>query len=670
MPIGRSQRRLVSEKKNPQMTAAHFFSAKSFYIMIYGLFGVFCICTSIRSVNRRLAGAFDSEAIRPSIVVVTAASIMLFGFVITGSHLLVATTVIGTIIFAVRHPAWRAPLALLTGTSAVALVLSLAWWRIEPSAIAPLSLAAFAVILCGLAIGFSDSWSCHPNRPVIQTIAFLVSGVLLLIDLGGYHPGESVLEGLAHHWGAFIGPALHIKAGLVPFYDIPIQYGLGPTLAIAAACHGTDCWTGMEVIVVVLNLANAFLILRMALTAAVPRGRLWQWAATIVVFAAVFLWPGFPSNGSSLIAFPSSSAIRFLPATLVACLLFFGRPAAAMVALVPAVLWSPESAAMSVAVFGLCEAARIGFVRAAFRSAGLLAGSYAGLVLLHRAAFGVWMDPAAFAEYVLHVPGPLPINPFSDAMLLAVVLGLGGWLIVRPSPDPVTARRDRTAVSLLFATTSYWFGRSHPNNICNLAPFLMLVAFRVLDRPRGDRSLLADATSFGLATSVAALAMSPWHSKPFDPRGTVDIHAVVADFSSVEPDIERIRGQIANPDGLGIADFGPHFLRHPSEKLVWTPMDPSSLWSSVPSERRQLYIQRSSARLRRSGWAIVYDDQRFLFDDLRAGYKVAEQHSFDGAPETPGGPPTHYVAVCFNPRTDIVASIVGPPCPLPTSRAP
>jgi hypothetical protein len=638
--------------------------------MIYGLFGVFCICTSMPSVNRRLAGAFDAAAIRPVILLVIAASIMFFGFVVTGSHLLVAATMIGTLIFAVRHAAWRAPLTLLTGVSAVTLVLSLVWWRIEPSPAAPLSLAAFSAILGGLAIGFSEPRGSHPNRTVIQTIVFFVAGLLLLIDLGGYHPGEPVLERLAHHWGAFIGPALHIKAGLVPFYDIPIQYGLGPTLAIAAACRGSDCWTGMEVIVVVLNLANALLILRMALTTAVPRGRLWHWTATIVVFAAVFLWPGFPSGGGNLVAFPSSSAIRFLPATLVACLLFFGHPGAAAVALVPAELWSPEAAGMSVAVFGLCETARVGFVRAALRSAGLLAGSYAGLVLLHRAAFGVWMDPAAFAEYVLHVPGPLPVNPFSDALLLAASLGLGGWLIVRPSPDPVTARCDCTAVFLLFAATSYWLGRSHPNNICNLAPFLMLVAFRVLDRARGYRSLLADVTSFGLATSVAALAMSSWHSMPFDPRGTLDIHAVVADFSSVDSDIERIRGRIVNPDGLGIADFGLHFLRHPSEKLVWTPMDPSSLWSFVPSERRQLYIRRSSARLRRSGWAIVYGDQRFLFDDLHAGYTVAEQHSFDGAPETPGGPPTHYVAACFNPRSDIVASIVGPACPLPASRAP
>ena len=196
------------------------------------------------------------------------------------------------------------------------------------------------------------------------------------------------------------------------------------------------------------------------------------------------------------------------------------------------------TAAMSVAVFGLCETARIGLARAALRSGALLVGSYAGLVLLHHATFGVWMDPLAFAEYVLHVPGSLPVNPFSDAMLLAAVLGLGGWLMIRVSPDPVTACRDRAATVLLFAAASYWFGRSHPNNVCNLAPFLVLVAFRVLDRPG---SLLADVTGFGLAVSVAALAMSPWHSVPYDPGAGVDIRRVVANFPPLEPDM-RISG--------------------------------------------------------------------------------------------------------------------------------
>jgi hypothetical protein len=636
---------------------------KLFCILLYVVFGGFCLY--VASDHRRLVATLNTETNRilSAAPAVVAAYTLLFGFAITGSYLLLAAVAIGMIIFAVQHNAWKAPFTLFPAATAVTLVLSLAWWRIAPSAIAPLPLAAFAAILGGLTVGFSDPWKRRQHTLGIPVAAFLIAGFLLLIDLGGYRPDEPILRFLAHHWGAYVGSALHLRAGLVPFYDIPLQYGLGPTLAIAAVCDGADCWRGTECVVIAMNLAGGLLILRMVLATSVPRGPMWHYAATIVVFAAIFLWPGGPADGSGLLATPSVGAMRFLPVTLIAFLLFFGRPAAAAAALVPAVLWSPESAAMSITVFGLCEAARIGFVGALLRGGGLLAGSYAGLVLLHHATFGVWMDPLAFVEYLVHVPGPLPINPFSDAMLLAAVLGLGGWLMVRRSPDPVTAHRDRTTTFLLFATTSYWLGRSHPNNICNLMPFLVLVSFRVLDRPAGDRSLLADVTGFGLATSVAALAMSPWHSVPYDFRATVDIHRVVADFPSLEPDIEQIRRQIANPDGLGIADFGPSYTRHPSEKIVWTPMDPSSLWSYVPSERRQLYIQRSTARIRRAGWAIIEDEQRFLFDDLHAGYTVAEQRGFVGAPSPLDGSRRHYLAVCFNPRPDIAMSIVGPACP-------
>jgi hypothetical protein len=511
------------------------------------------------------------------------------------------------------------------------------------------------------------------GRPGSQTVAglrrfalplvFIVAGLLLLIDLSAYRPGEPTLRALAHHWGAFIGPALQLKAGLVPFYDMPLQYGLGPTLAIAAACRGTDCWQGMEGIVIVADLASALLVLSMALATAEPRGMRWRCTVTIIVFAASFLWPGTPSEGSSVLATPSVGGIRFLPAVLVASLLYFARPAAAAVALVPAVLWSPESAAMSLAVFGLSETARIGLARTLWRSGGLLTACYAALILAHRAVSGVWMDPLAFAEYVRHVPGALPVNPFGDALLLAAVLGLGGWLIVHRSPDPVTARRDRTATALLFAAASYWLGRSHPNNVCNLAPFLALVALRVLDRPADDRSALAGATAFGLAASVAALAMSPWTIRPYESRWVVDIRTVVAAFRVLEPDILRIRQQIANPNGLGIADFGPDYLRHPTEKLVWTQLDPSSLWWDIPSERRQLYIRRAATRVRRSGWAIVDDDQHVLFNDLRAGYSVAEERAVPGAASPADGSRRHYVVACFDPRPDGAAPMVGPACP-------
>jgi hypothetical protein len=604
-----------------------------------------------------------------------------------GRYILVTAIAIGTMIFAIQFTAWKSPIRLLPAATVITLVSSLAYWEmypqsadpernaapalglwdilnVTPSSIAPLPLVAFAVIIVAVSGGFVCSPRYRRYALIISLTVFAIAGCLFLIDLSGYRPDRPILLFLAHHWGAYIGSAIHLRAGLVPLYDVPLQYGLGPALMIAATCGDADCWAGMESVVILMNMTYGLLILRMVLATDLPRGLIWHLTATVVVFAAVFVWPGTPAYGAAFLATPSFGALRFLPVTLVAFLLFFGRHVCAAVALAPAILWSPESAAMSIAVFGLSETVRVGITRAFLRSAGLMGGTYVSLVLLHRTIFHIWMDPMAVAEYLLHLPGGSPpIVAFSNAPLVATVLGIGGWLTVWATPDQLTAHRDRTATFLLFAATIYWLGESHPSKVCNLAPFLVLVAFRVLDRPAADRSLLTQATHFGLATSVAALALSPWHSIPYGSKANLAIQSVVATFTWLDPDVEQIRKHIINPDGLGIADFGPTYTRHISEKIVWTPLDPSSLWSYVPSERRKIYVQRSSARLRRSGWAIIEDDQRLLYDDLLAGYTVAQQHSVLGSPSALDGTQRHYVVACFDPRPDITGSIVGPSCP-------
>jgi hypothetical protein len=652
------------------MTSAPASIVKLLFLLFFAGFGIFAFLFANRYGRiERFAKTATKYNLPPVIALaavllpILGASLLLVTFAAARGYPLLAATATGVTIFALWQRAWKNPRTLPSAAAAIVLTMSLAWWRLMPNVVAPLTLAGFAGIFAVLMIGLSDPGHRISKAPVVLFVTFLTIGCLLLVDLGGYRSGGAGLELLAHHWGAYIGPVLQLKAGLVPFYDIPLQYGLGPTLAIVMACRDTGCWTGMEIVVVLSNLLSALLILRMALATTRPRGLVWLGTISLIMFSTLFLWTGAPADGSWPLAVPSVGGIRFLPVVAVTYLLCFGYPAGAAAAFIPAVMWSPESAAMSLVVYGLCETARIGWLKATIRSAGLLVGAYVMLFVAHRMIYGVWIDPAAFAEYVLHVPGPLPIYPISDALLLVVMLGLGGWLLVRAAPDPIVARHDRAVTFLLFAASSYWLGRSHPNNICNLAPFLALVAIRALDRPAALGGRLTDAAGAGLVASVAALTLSPWNSIPFDPRATLDIHALVAKFGTLEPDIARIRAQIRNPDALGIADFGPSYIRDPSETLVWTPMDPSSLWSFVPSERRQLYIRRSAARLRRSGWAIFDGEERFLFDDLQAGYIVARQYSIEEAPSASGEKPPPYLAVCFNPRSDVSASL-GPSCPI------
>ncbi len=60
------------------------------------------------------------------------------------------------------------------------------------------------------------------------------------------------------------------------------------------------------------------------------------------------------------------------------------------------------------------------------------------MVLIHRLIYGVWVQPDVMFEYVLDVPGPLPIDPFTSVLLLSAAF-----------------RRDLVAGVLLFAAASY-----------------------------------------------------------------------------------------------------------------------------------------------------------------------------------------------------------------------
>ncbi len=637
------------------------FTVKPYVVALYGVLGVALLWSSAsaRVVTARLNVYKLGGVPGARLLLAGAGAVLTITYLAAGSALLLCALAVATAPILLGRDAGTRLGALLDGISVSAITLSLVWWRIEPTAAAPLPLAAFTLVLVLLSLGLrGKAGDAARSGWRLPTLLFLVAGLALVTDLGGYRADRLAITTLIHHWGAFIGPVQHLQAGLVPFYDVPLQYGLGPTAVLAATCRIGDCWRGAHAFFALADVAMALLVLAMALTTSRRRGRGWTGAVTTVVFAAAFFWPGFPIEGSALMIMPSAGGVRFLPVAVVACLWFFARPVGATLAAVVAVLWSPESAAMAIAVHGLCGTLHFGLRKAAASSAAVLFGSYVGLILLHRAVFGVWMDPAAFLEYVLHVPGPLPIDPASDILLLAAVLALGGWLVLT-APDAAIKRRDLASTALLFATSCYCFGRSHPNNICNLAPFLVLVGVRALDRAQGARSTIV---AHGLAVFVAALAFSPWRLMPFDPHVDVGVGDLKAAFTGYEADIAGIRARLPRGAKLGIADFGSYRARGPSETIVWTPMDPSSLWRYVPSERRKLYIVRSAQRLGRSGWGIFADDQRALLDDLRAGYDVKIERRIDVAAEA-GGASVAYTVACFDPKPAIVATRTGPACP-------
>ena len=72
-------------------------------------------------------------------------------------------------------------------------------------------------------------------------------------------------------------------------------------------------------------------------------------------------------------------------------------------------------------------------------------------------------------------------------------------------------------------------------------------------------------------------------------------------------------------------------------------MDPSSLWISVPHDRRQL-IKRSAARLRRPGWVVLGKDHQDWLNDFRVAYRITEETGYKIQSANSKQPETYVVA--------------------------
>jgi hypothetical protein len=591
-------------------------------VLAYAGFGVFLLSLAA---GRRIR----FFKVPRSLVTILAGSLtgLVWLWYILHGYLFIVSVVIGIAIFVSKDGAWRSRQLVFAGVAVVVLSASLAWWLGEgPQPTGWVRPAVFAIVVWCLQTGF-----LHVGEPSRRSwripllVLFALSGFALMANMTQYPPGSTALALLVHHQGAYVGPALHIRAGLVPFYDIPLQYGIGPTLSIAAACGASHCWSSMEFLMIASTLMMGLLILSMALTTRVARGNVWRATATFVIFTALFLWPGLSFLGNIVTAFPSIGGLRFLPVTLLAFLLFFRRTTLAAIVLAPAVLWSPETGVMALVVYGVHETARIGFVKAATRTVAMSGASFLTMVIVHHMVYGIWLQPDVFAEYILHVPTPYPINPIGDFLFLAAALGLAAWNVYRPAMDQIAFRQDLVVSSLLFATVSYYLGRSHPNNVCNLMPFIALVLLRTLDgkspvtMPNFTRLAI-----LGTSVATGAVMLSHWNYLPFSQGFSMDAGRVATAAARLDTDMIDVRSRISNPENLPIANLG-HLNRDPLETMVWTPIDPCSLWTSVPHDRRQLYIRRSAARLRLSGWIILHDDQLDWLNDFRVAYRITEE---------------------------------------------
>jgi len=559
----------------------------------------------------------------------------------------------------------------LGGLAALPLLAAVTWW-------APNMALGWSSALCFLFAGVVSAALPRlkfqetglPSAPILAILlGFAAIGALLLGQLG------SPLGFWAtwHHWGAYIAPVQAMTAGGAPFRDFPVQYGMGPTLLIAALSGG-DPWRGTYLATACVNTlyllalaASVNLALREA-----PRGL--AILATLALGCAVLLWTGYPPDDFGWMAMPSTGGMRFLPLALLVLLILRGetveRPVTAMgyAVWLCNLAWSPEAGIYATIVWfpylGL-RAAQAGgagtlgtiawfALRGAAVAVASLAAAIGILALLFRAGFGDWPSLSGFLTYIVNPPGTLPPNLKGPVWLALAALATGAVALVRA--DARGLRAGMVCNLALIAVSSYYLlGRSHDNNVLNLLPFIILALAAALSVqlppvPMGFSrmvlvGIIAWPATFGFQSLTASirngdiLAIGPARLLDRFRLATPDSwrlldawfalqggqHAASADAGAA---LAWLSEQGAGPPLIvSQAMIMPRFGAAPA----WTGVNNLANFDPLPRDVVARFIQNSATALHRPGWLLVDRSQPGDWLELfGSAYAVTEERVFGG----------------------------------------
>jgi hypothetical protein len=558
--------------------------------------------------------------------------------------------------------------------------LSLPWWMrterlwgglpIWQGLVCVLILVGVAHALTRIRAAGSPFWRVRDD--VMAAAPALLLGALMLVSTGMASTQPIITAW--HHWGAYVGPAQMVMAGVVPLHDIPLQYGLGPTLLLTALGH-QGAWLALYVAAVVSTLLMAGVLCVLVLRLSRPAPWWSRALMCLVVVWSVVAWTAFPSSLMASLATPSTTGLRFAPGVLMLATTAWlqwrmaqgrGSPAwlGHMVWLL-CVCWSPEAGVQASVVWlpGFFWSQAVGPEgwrwRLALRAAGQLTLALCiGLSCFVALFWARWRQlplPAEYVAYLLHPPGPLPVSWRASLRFALVAGACWVWVMSRPAPadaDQGTLRGAWLAGLLALATFTYYLGRSHDNNILNLAPDLVLLlaaAFRLA--PVGSfvyhltvvmlASLIAWTGCFGFGNVAQA-----WREGRLL---EVDPQALVSSFDRQSPHSQRYLAPDAIALGLTPNDaaravqairrdrreslevFDAHMVVDQGELLPpWNALHGPENFVYIPPEDRRLYLARVARRLQAPGW-VLFDqqtDMRGYLADYDSVYRRTETLQF------------------------------------------
>ena len=456
-----------------------------------------------------------------------------------------------------------------------------------------------------------------------------------------------------HHWGAIVGGAELVRGGGWLLWDAPSQYGFLNALTVAWM-PAESAWQAFYLVNALL-LATAAGILFLMLRA-LRSGPLNLPFALGVALASVFMIPGWTDAASPAgpQVTPAVGPFRFfwcfgLLAVLALECRASPRPDAyrtlpilGCVAWLVGTLWSCESGAYCAVIWGPAYLVMIqrrvqihhpgpgsGRPRVRMFAAWLalpptLLGAAAGsITLFYLARLGQAPDWRAFADYVVGMGAfALPADPggIVAALVLAfVALSVLAASLARRGADPGALALALGAWGVLWAGSSYFVGRSHEVNGCNLNALMAAALAAALLIVRSGKPgvgrvvmpvtlaagplLIALLTqSFGvdghIERQVAALRRGyRAHVEHLLPRADPSLDRLMAD-ARVGPD---------DPVTVASGDLNLLPMRHSAEGRpgpivheTWLP--PFVLLAVLPFDRQEVYLRRFAERGLADGW--------------------------------------------------------------------
>jgi len=573
-----------------------------------------------------------------------------------------------------RYIAWYCLLA-----ASWAMAARIVWW-------APFEDLAFAanIGLLGLAAGLAlpAVWL----RPGRRVDGLLGRGLLLAADgLALFIMAMSSMrtDGLGswltfYHWGVFVGPAELVQHGGAPLWDVPSQYGFLSTLAIAH-WPAPDAWHAfytLNAVTVFLSAAVLFAFLRTL------RGGFLGWLASfLVTLAAIFWLPGWAATLGDPQQYPSVGAFRFLACYLVAgvVLVELSWPAAGSqrrfravtclgcAAWLFGILWSSEiglyctviwlPAYIALVIRRIPNLPRNAWDRLAFAARWLAFPAAVILATIAVVTAWYWMalhhgpDLLSYFDYSLSFQGgfgALPLDPSGPVWVLCLSLGVSACLLgalLRKGLGHAALSAAWAAWAIVFGTASYFVGRSHPSNVTNLAP-MMIIAFtlvyhavrrsgafggwlhelRIAALPLAGSFLVATLANWsGLVTYFNSLNLTGWpaHQAPATDPQLLDLMRI-AQFKPADDLISRdviLPAAQATDNGVvplaGVGD-------------PWLPVYPTALLDPLSLEQRAKYVNRFTDRVASSGWLLKDktadqpDAGTWLEDDLERSFRLTK----------------------------------------------